>query len=210
MVNKMAMTTNDLTQRTRLLEERVLDPRSNISIDSLLDSIVALIYDSEGLKKTKNFDAFYGRCNEFFVFRFQHRFRIRLVHSSTREIRDKRVNFDDFETIKIIGRGAFGTVDLVRRKSNGQVYAMKTLSKFEMVKRDKEKDSFFFFIDLILFCFSVKTIGQRLFLGRTKHYGVFQQRLDRQITLCLSRCEKCLSFSFFENDDKKRFRFSCT
>ncbi len=58
-----------------------------------------------------------------------------LVHTSTRDIRDKRVNFDDFETIKIIGRGAFGTVDLVRRKATGQVYAMKTLSKFEMVKR---------------------------------------------------------------------------
>ena len=57
-----------------------------------------------------------------------------LVHASTREIRDKRVNFDDFETIKIIGRGAFGTVDLVRRKATGQVYAMKTLSKFEMVR----------------------------------------------------------------------------
>ncbi len=57
-----------------------------------------------------------------------------LVHTSTRDIRDKRVNFDDFETIKIIGRGAFGTVDLVRRKATGQVYAMKTLSKFEMVK----------------------------------------------------------------------------
>lgn len=57
-----------------------------------------------------------------------------LVHASTRDIRDKRVNFDDFEAIKIIGRGAFGTVDLVRRKGTGQVYAMKTLSKFEMVK----------------------------------------------------------------------------
>ncbi len=57
-----------------------------------------------------------------------------IVQGSTREIRDKRVNFDDFETIKIIGRGAFGTVDLVRRKATGQVYAMKTLSKFEMVK----------------------------------------------------------------------------
>ena len=59
------------------------------------------------------------------------------VHPSTREIRDKRVNFDDFELIKMIGRGAFGTVDLVRGKANGQVYAMKTLSKFEMVKREK-------------------------------------------------------------------------
>jgi hypothetical protein len=34
----------------------------------------------------------------------------------------------------VIGRGAFGTVDLVRLKASGQVYAMKTLSKFEMVK----------------------------------------------------------------------------
>ncbi|CAF4822056.1 unnamed protein product, partial [Rotaria magnacalcarata] len=43
-------------------------------------------------------------------------------------IRDKRVNFNDFEPIKIIGRGAFGTVDLVRQKPSGQVYAMKTLT----------------------------------------------------------------------------------
>ena len=57
-----------------------------------------------------------------------------LVHAPTKEIREKRVNFDDFETLKIIGRGAFGTVDLVRQKPSGQVYAMKTLSKFEMVK----------------------------------------------------------------------------
>ena len=62
----------------------------------------------------------------------------RLVHASTREIRDKRVNFEDFEAIKIIGRGAFGTVDLVRRKTTGQVYAMKTLSKFEMVNKQRE------------------------------------------------------------------------
>lgn len=58
-----------------------------------------------------------------------------LVSSYVRDIRDKRVNFHDFEPIKIIGRGAFGTVDLVRKKTTGQVYAMKTLSKFEMVIR---------------------------------------------------------------------------
>jgi serine/threonine protein kinase len=57
-----------------------------------------------------------------------------LVNASTRDIRERRINFHDFEPIKIIGRGAFGTVDLVRRKTSGQVYAMKTLSKFEMVK----------------------------------------------------------------------------
>ena len=62
MVNKMASTGNDFAQRTRHLEERIIDPRSSISVDSLLDSIVALIYDSEGLKKTKNFDSFYTKC----------------------------------------------------------------------------------------------------------------------------------------------------
>lgn len=44
------------------------------------------------------------------------------------------MHFDDFEQMKILGRGAFGTVDLVRRKNTGQIYAMKTLSKFEMVQ----------------------------------------------------------------------------
>ncbi len=59
-----------------------------------------------------------------------------LVHGTARDIRERRINFNDFESIKIIGRGAFGTVDLVRQKASGQVYAMKTLSKFEMVKNN--------------------------------------------------------------------------
>lgn len=42
---------------------------------------------------------------------------------------------EDFTVIKTIGRGAFGEVQLVRHKSSKQVYAMKLLSKFEMVIR---------------------------------------------------------------------------
>lgn len=42
---------------------------------------------------------------------------------------------DDFNVLKTIGRGAFGEVQLVRHKSTQQVYAMKLLSKFEMIKR---------------------------------------------------------------------------
>ena len=64
-------------------------------------------------------------------FSFVHDF---LVHASAHDIQNKRMHFDDFEQMKILGRGAFGTVDLVRRKNTGQVYAMKTLSKFEMVQ----------------------------------------------------------------------------
>lgn len=42
---------------------------------------------------------------------------------------------DDFLMIKVIGRGAFGEVQLVRNKSTKKVFAMKLLSKFEMIKR---------------------------------------------------------------------------
>ena len=40
---------------------------------------------------------------------------------------------DDFNLIKVIGRGAFGEVQLVRHNHTKKVYAMKLLSKYEMV-----------------------------------------------------------------------------
>jgi len=49
------------------------------------------------------------------------------------EISHLRVKQEDFSVIKVIGRGAFGQVQLVRHKSTRKVYAMKLLSKFEMV-----------------------------------------------------------------------------
>lgn len=48
---------------------------------------------------------------------------------------------DDFDNIKVIGRGAFGKVQLVRHKHTKQVYAMKRLSKADLIKRS---DSAFF------------------------------------------------------------------
>jgi serine/threonine protein kinase len=48
---------------------------------------------------------------------------------------------DDFDVIKLIGRGAFGEVQLVRHLSSKKVFAMKKLSKVRMIKRP---DSAFF------------------------------------------------------------------
>ncbi len=45
-----------------------------------------------------------------------------------------RMKPDDFKVIKVIGRGAFGEVQLVRHKSTKKVFAMKLLSKYEMVR----------------------------------------------------------------------------
>lgn len=39
----------------------------------------------------------------------------------------------NFQTVKIIGKGAFGEVRLVTHKSDGKIYAMKSLVKSEMV-----------------------------------------------------------------------------
>lgn len=57
------------------------------------------------------------------------------------KICDLRMKASDFDLIKVIGRGAFGEVQLVRHKSTRNVYAMKLLSKVEMIKRS---DSTFF------------------------------------------------------------------
>lgn len=50
-------------------------------------------------------------------------------------IHELRMKADDFDTIKVIGRGAFGEVQLVRHIVTKKVYALKRLSKFEMIKR---------------------------------------------------------------------------
>jgi serine/threonine protein kinase len=57
------------------------------------------------------------------------------------EIISLRMKPDDFDVIKLIGRGAFGEVQLVRHVSSKRVYAMKRLSKVRMIKRP---DSAFF------------------------------------------------------------------
>ena len=41
---------------------------------------------------------------------------------------------ENFATLKIIGKGAFGEVKLVQRKNDGKIYALKSLVKSEMVK----------------------------------------------------------------------------
>lgn len=43
----------------------------------------------------------------------------------------------NFQTIKVIGKGAFGEVKLVQRKTDGKIYALKSLIKSEMFQRDQ-------------------------------------------------------------------------
>jgi hypothetical protein len=43
-----------------------------------------------------------------------------------------QVSIDDFELVKVIGKGSFGKVTLVQKKSDGKLYAMKVYSLFLM------------------------------------------------------------------------------
>jgi citron Rho-interacting kinase len=51
------------------------------------------------------------------------------------ELRCLRVNISDFEVKKVIGRGHFGEVQVVREKQSGDVYAMKTLHKADTLSQ---------------------------------------------------------------------------
>lgn len=113
-------------RRLRALEERLCDPRSTGNVDCLLDTVTALVSDCDhpAIRRMKNVEAYTSRYETF-----------------ASDIVDLRMKAADFDLIKVIGRGAFGEVQLVRHKSTRQVYAMKLLSKVEMIKRS---DSTFF------------------------------------------------------------------
>ncbi|XP_053950444.1 rho-associated protein kinase 1 isoform X2 [Anastrepha ludens] len=113
-------------RRAQLLEREMRDPHSICNIDCLLDTVTALVNDCdhESLKRLKNIEQYATKYKPV-----------------AKQICQLRMNVDDFDFIKLIGAGAFGEVQLVRHKSSRQVYAMKRLSKFEMMKRP---DSAFF------------------------------------------------------------------
>ncbi|VDB88118.1 BgtA-20787 [Blumeria graminis f. sp. tritici] len=63
----------------------------------------------------------------------------RTYSSNSIKIRDVEVGPTSFDKIKLIGKGDVGKVYLVREKKTSRLYAMKVLSKKEMIKRNKIK-----------------------------------------------------------------------
>jgi len=52
-------------------------------------------------------------------------------------LRRSKLGADDFEPLKVIGKGAFGEVRLVQKNDTGHIYAMKVLRKRDMVEKDQ-------------------------------------------------------------------------
>lgn len=47
-----------------------------------------------------------------------------------------KISKEDFYILKVIGRGSFGKVYLVRKKDSGIPYAMKILKKDQLIKKN--------------------------------------------------------------------------
>ncbi|XP_029822569.1 serine/threonine-protein kinase MRCK alpha isoform X1 [Ixodes scapularis] len=112
-------------ERIRELEQMflggpVLASGKAFTVEGLIDVLVVL-YDeccNSSLRKEKTMTNF-----------------IEYVKPVVQRIKDLRLTKDDFDVLKVIGRGAFGEVAVVRERNTGQVYAMKILNKWEMLKR---------------------------------------------------------------------------
>ncbi|XP_066840700.1 myotonin-protein kinase [Anser cygnoides] len=50
-------------------------------------------------------------------------------------VRELQLQRSDFDVLKVIGRGAFSEVAVVRMKESGQIYAMKIMNKWDMLRR---------------------------------------------------------------------------
>lgn len=69
----------------------------------------------------------------------QNLIRQEILHREAEQLRLKRqkMSIYDFESISVVGKGAFGEVRVVRNKQSGEVLAMKKMSKNEMVYKNQ-------------------------------------------------------------------------
>ncbi|XP_062407440.1 serine/threonine-protein kinase MRCK beta [Sardina pilchardus] len=110
--------------RLKKLEQLLLDGHqknaSSLSVETLLDILICLYNEctNSPLKREKHVTEF-----------------LEWVKPFTTTVKEMRLHRDDFEMLKVIGRGAFGEVAVVKMKNTERVYAMKILNKWEMLKR---------------------------------------------------------------------------
>ncbi|KAM8831692.1 serine/threonine-protein kinase MRCK beta isoform 3-T3 [Spinachia spinachia] len=108
--------------RLKRLEEVLLEQKAAgcLSVEALLDLLLCFYTEvsHSPLKREKHVTDF-----------------LEWVRPFTTTVKDMRLHRDDFEMLKVIGRGAFGEVAVVKMKHTERVYAMKILNKWEMLKR---------------------------------------------------------------------------
>ncbi|XP_032083224.1 myotonin-protein kinase isoform X2 [Thamnophis elegans] len=105
--------------RLKKLEELVLD-RSVVGSETLVDLLLCVHHElsTSPLAQEKYITEF-----------------LQWAEPVTSRLKQLRLQRDDFEILKVIGRGAFSEVAVVKQKRTSQVYAMKIMNKWDMLKR---------------------------------------------------------------------------
>lgn len=101
---------------------------------SLCYSMNARIHRYVVRKLCRSFLNFVSITFRVFICKYFHQNRKLPVKTAVQNIKQLRLTRDDFEILKVIGRGAFGIVCVVRMVATNKVYAMKILNKWEMLK----------------------------------------------------------------------------
>jgi len=65
--------------------------------------------------------------------------RASVPYSEQFPVKDHQIGPQHFTRLKLLGRGGIGQVYLVRLKDTDKLYAMKVLTKEEMIQRNKVK-----------------------------------------------------------------------
>ncbi|KAJ2816083.1 serine/threonine protein kinase, AGC, partial [Coemansia erecta] len=100
----------------------------------------------------------------------------RTYSSNSMKVQKIAVGPKSFIKIKLLGKGDVGKVYLVRQKETGKLYAMKVLSKAEMIKRNKIK----------------RVLAEQEILATANHpfivtlYHTFQS--DERLYFCMDYC----------------------
>ncbi|XP_057615461.1 myotonin-protein kinase isoform X2 [Chionomys nivalis] len=105
--------------RLRQLQQLVLDP-GFLGLEPLLDLLLG-VHQELGASHL---------AQDKYVADF-----LQWVDPIAARLKEVRLQRDDFEILKVIGRGAFSEVAVVKMKQTGQVYAMKIMNKWDMLKR---------------------------------------------------------------------------
>ncbi|XP_060032133.1 serine/threonine-protein kinase MRCK gamma isoform X3 [Erinaceus europaeus] len=109
-----------MERRLRALERLARGEAGGPGLDGLLDLLLGLHQElsSAPLRRERNVAQFLSWASPLVT-----------------KVKELRLQREDFEILKVIGRGAFGEVAVVRQRDSGQVFAMKMLHKWEMLKR---------------------------------------------------------------------------
>ncbi|RKP10071.1 hypothetical protein THASP1DRAFT_22176 [Thamnocephalis sphaerospora] len=147
--------------RTLVMDAAAKGQQGNAAADTLLDTLIALHDDCAAWKADKH-----GSVPAF----------LRHYGPVVQQLRGLRMNKHDFEVIKPLAKGQFGTVSIVRRISDDEVYAMKTLNKLWLLR---QKEQAFFMEERDVLATAPASVMQWI----PRLYGAFQDEHNLHLVM---------------------------